>query len=599
MTRRVLGLVLAAAVIGAAPAAAGPAGRPIVFSANQFPAVSGEIYRVDLDGRRIDLSRSPFQDTTPAVSPDGRRVAFFSTRGAPDRRFRVFVVGIDGRGLRPVSSFLPSAQAPQLAWSRQGPLAAVALADERPFTMALYLFQPGGQQRLAFRAPIVYGPAWSPDGRVLLVADDGGVRALSPTGTTLWSAASRHYAWSALDLAAISAAGRIGIYDERGRRLASVRGRDFAWSPDGTRLALVDGARFEVRSPSGTLLFAKTVPLLGREPEHRLAWTGPQRVAIGGGQPVGVDLGSGGTWTPTDAAFGVRSPQGALLVTVRDRRGLALRVGDRTLVRVAGCLDDGVATGAENMQFTPNGRSVVYQSWCPEAFDNLYTAGGAVRRLTNVAAQETDPAWSPDGRLVAYSRAEATGLSCKGCPSSLWVANADGSHARQLTHPAFCTFDTGPSWSPDGSSILVARSTCNTRTLVVVDAATGAAQDLHISASQAAWGPERIAYGDDTSIWTAAPDGTDRRKVGRGADPAWSRDGRLAYLDGRTLVVEGRRIRLPFVRVLSLAWSPGGSRLVAAARLPETATTDVYTLRPDGTDIRRVTRDIGAQSASW
>jgi Tol biopolymer transport system component len=597
MTGRVLGLALATAAIGAAAAAAGPSGRPIVFSANRLPALSGEIFRVDLDGRRVDLSRSPFQDTTPAVSPDGRQVAFFSTRDAPDGRVRVFVVGIDGRGLRPVSPFLSSGQAPWLAWSRLGQLAAVAQVGESPFTMALYLLRPGRQQRLAFRASTVNRPAWSPDGRVLLVADDVGVRALSPAARTLWARASRRYAWSALDLAAISAAGRIGIYDEHGRRLASFRGRDFAWSPDGTRLALVDGARFEVRSPSGTLLFAKTIPVLGREPDHGLAWTGPQRVAIGGGQLVGVDLGTGGTWTPTDAAFGVRSPQGALLVTVRDRRGMALRVGNRTLVRVDGCFDDGVATGAENAQFTPDGSSVVYESHCPEAFDNLYTTRG---RMTNVAAQETEPAWSPDGRLVAYARAAATGLSCKGCPSSLWVANADGSHPRQLTHPGDCTFDADPSWSPDGGSILFARSSCsNPSKLLVLDAATAAARDLGVTGAQAAWGPARIAYVDDPTVWTAAPDGTDPRRVGRGSSPAWSPDGRLAYLDGRTLVVAGRRVRLPFARVLDLAWSPGGSRLAVAARLPGTATTDVFTLNPNGTGIRRATTNLGASTVGW
>ncbi|HKC77028.1 MAG TPA: hypothetical protein VKB70_01450, partial [Gaiellaceae bacterium] len=66
------------------------------MSANRAPSVSGEIYRVDADGRQIDLSRSPYQDTSPVVSPDGRRVAFVSDRSGAQG---VYQVGIDGRGL--------------------------------------------------------------------------------------------------------------------------------------------------------------------------------------------------------------------------------------------------------------------------------------------------------------------------------------------------------------------------------------------------------------------------------------------------------------------------------------------------------------------
>jgi hypothetical protein len=33
----------------------------IVFAADRRPALGGEIYRVDMDGKRVDLSRSPYR----------------------------------------------------------------------------------------------------------------------------------------------------------------------------------------------------------------------------------------------------------------------------------------------------------------------------------------------------------------------------------------------------------------------------------------------------------------------------------------------------------------------------------------------------------
>jgi hypothetical protein len=89
-----LGLYLAAARVGGGsapahpsrPAAVRSATRPeIVFAADRAAVRYGEIYVVDSSGKRIDLSRSPAQDISPAVSPDGRWVVH-GDPGAPGRR---------------------------------------------------------------------------------------------------------------------------------------------------------------------------------------------------------------------------------------------------------------------------------------------------------------------------------------------------------------------------------------------------------------------------------------------------------------------------------------------------------------------------------
>jgi hypothetical protein len=81
---RSLTLVLGAAIVCATAAVASPAAGPasrIVFAANRAAIAYGEVYRVNPDGSRVDLSNSPAPDISPAVSPDGKQVAFVSSRG--------------------------------------------------------------------------------------------------------------------------------------------------------------------------------------------------------------------------------------------------------------------------------------------------------------------------------------------------------------------------------------------------------------------------------------------------------------------------------------------------------------------------------------
>jgi hypothetical protein len=51
--------------------------------------------------------------------------------------------------------------------------------------------------------------------------------------------------------------------------------------------------------------------------------------------------------------------------------------------------------------------------------------------------------------------------------------------------------------------------------------------------------------------------------------------------------------------VRSFAWSPDATRFVVGARAPKTASFDIYTVRTDGTDPQRLTRDMNAGSPSW
>jgi Tol biopolymer transport system component len=275
---------------------------------------------------------------------------------------------------------------------------------------------------------------------------------------------------------------------------------------------------------------------------------------------------------------------------------------------------------ASSLQFAGRSGAIVYQSWsdCDPPFANLYSMlpdGRHVQRLTNVQAQETQPTLSPDGSEIAYVWAKFTGMSCAGCSDGIRVARADGKELRTLTSPQNCTFDDSPTWSPDGSTILFAEVGCDSSPgssgaweLYTVPAGGGPVHDLGIGGRDPAWGPSRIAYvGADKSergLWTANPDGSDPVKVAEtGRWPAWSAEGRLAYRLGAygttTVVVGSQVVKLPFTSVTSLVWSADGTRFVVTARTTKTGPFDIYTVKTDGADPIRLTKNYDAVGVRW
>ncbi len=66
--------------------------------------------------------------------------------------------------------------------------------------------------------------------------------------------------------------------------------------------------------------------------------------------------------------------------------------------------------------------------------------GSAPRRLT-FTGNNSDPCWSPDGRLIAFT-------STRSGSQDIWVMRADGSGLRRVTTAR--SDENSPTWSPDG-----------------------------------------------------------------------------------------------------------------------------------------------------
>jgi TolB protein len=92
--------------------------------------------------------------------------------------------------------------------------------------------------------------------------------------------------------------------------------------------------------------------------------------------------------------------------------------------------------------------------------------GKGARNLTNHASQSLYPAWSPDGKRIAFGD-ESNGAV------ELFVCDADGSNKKQLTKLG--GINTAAAWSPDGKQLLFQRHGDGeeTGTLYVIDADGG------------------------------------------------------------------------------------------------------------------------------
>ena len=82
--------------------------------------------------------------------------------------------------------------------------------------------------------------------------------------------------------------------------------------------------------------------------------------------------------------------------------------------------------------------------------------GTESRRLTS-RISATDPAWSPDGRKIGFTRREDVGEYTTYSEDDVFVMNADGGGQRQLTKEVLGVHAGQPEWSPDGQEIVFMR----------------------------------------------------------------------------------------------------------------------------------------------
>jgi Tol biopolymer transport system component len=205
---------------------------------------------------------------------------------------------------------------------------------------------------------------------------------------------------------------------------------------------------------------------------------------------------------------------------------------------------------------SPDGSQVVF-----ERHGDIFvkqSEGEAFVQLTNTAMAETSPAWSPDGRQIAFVR-DRTGI---------FVISPLGGAERKVAEIKAPLMLRTMAWTPDGESLVISELTSPIcASLFLVSATTGAKKRL-------TWPPEP-SIGDG---WPAvSPDG---RTV---AFARYSQDSTaniyvLPLGQGEPRQITGEKSSL-----LGLAWTPNGKELIFSSnrsggfrlwRVPSTSSVD-------------------------
>ncbi len=211
------------------------------------------------------------------------------------------------------------------------------------------------------------------------------------------------------------------------------------------------------------------------------------------------------------------------------------------------------------------------------------------------------PSWSADGTRLAFTEL--------GPVEQIYLTNAAGENPTLLeTSCASVCDDNEPSFSPDGTRIVFRRvvlgagrsATPTSNVLAIMDLASGEVVELSTTevtlAADLAW--------NEYPRWS--PDGTRIvfYRTTYGADDKWT--GSSLYV----VDVDGTNLRqvatVPFAG--DAEWSPDGSTIAFStyprhADQPIIGTVqveqDVYTIRPDGTELVQLTTDGISTAPSW
>ncbi len=162
--------------------------------------------------------------------------------------------------------------------------------------------------------------------------------------------------------------------------------------------------------------------------------------------------------------------------------------------------------------------------------------------LTENLANEYHPSWSPDGTKIAFASDsesnvvlgreidEETGEEVEILGTQIYIMNADGTNPIRLTSKE--TWDTSPSWSPNGTKIAFASARDGHWEIYVMSAAGTPQIRLTNNRSDdtsPSWSPNgtKIAFASDGDIYVMNADGTNQvnlthNEASDDNDPSWS-----------------------------------------------------------------------------
>jgi len=373
-----------------------PDGKSFVYAG--FASGNWDIYLQRVGGKNpVNLTKdSPWDDTHPAFSPDGERIAFRSEREGGG----LFVMGATGESVKRLTNFGFNP-----AWSPDSK--EIACADEGPVDPA-FRNNPNsrvwavnvttGERRQITKEDSIQ-PNWSPHGnriayggrrnaaqRDLWTIPAGGGEPTEVTndpaveGSPVWSADGKHL-YFASDRAGSMNLWRVPIEEQTGKVLGPPEAVTTPSSYSAQLSFSLDGRRMVYSQ----ILSRGNLQQVGFDPDKETVT----------GQPIWITQGSRWANTPN------LSPDGEWL-TFDSQRG---KQDDLFVIR---------------------------------------RDGTGLRQLTDDLHKDRQPRWSPDGKRIAF-------FSDRSGKWEIWMINSDGSGLKQLTYAPGIVGN--PTWSPDGTRL--------------------------------------------------------------------------------------------------------------------------------------------------
>ncbi|HMJ84143.1 MAG TPA: amidohydrolase family protein, partial [Vicinamibacterales bacterium] len=382
----------------------------------------------------------------PSWSPDGTHIGF---QAYWTSTWQIWTVKADGTDLRPVTSSPYDDREP--AWSPDGRRIAFSSDRSGSYDVWTLTLASGEVKQVTSDPSNEFYPSWKGSGEIAFVSDRRDKPGVYAIGVDASGASERLIA-AADGAVAAPAFGPDGstvafnvIADGRSRLMVSAPSggdRNIAdpdedvfpfrpqWVSPSEVLYTADG-KIKRRSVSGGA--ARIVELTADISFARSEFTPkPRQFDLGGPQPVR------GIMHPVVSPDGTRVAFAAL--------------GDLWLMPVGGL-----------------------------AHRSAEREGGSAQRLTHDAALDTDPAWSADGRSLAFS-SDRDGVM------NIWVRDLQSGTDRQLTRLNAAAMQA--SWSPDGSRIAFSDPEGQ---IQIVDVKSGAVTRAHEhlnEAGRASWSPD-------------------------------------------------------------------------------------------------------------
>ncbi|CCW16165.1 tolB protein precursor, periplasmic protein involved in the tonb-independent uptake of group A colicins [Sphingobium indicum BiD32] len=490
----------------------------------------GILWTMPVAGGPLKRLTGDFDDLAqPDWSPDGTRIAFQSYRSG---NFHIWSVAADGGDMRQHTDGLLDDREPR--WSPDGKSIAFS-SDRADGRYAIYLLDvaSGRVTPLSKGTTNDSEPCWSPDGqRVAYVA--GGTKLVMADVAT----------------GAISDVASVQPSPDRFNPSAIMAP---AFAPDG-RIAYT-----RVQPGSVTLVVDGKDVIAGEDLyPFRPAFTADGAILYGSGGKLR-------RWRDGKAnvvPFTTQVP-----VTTPDYRKKARDFTSSTPKPVVGIAAP---------MLSPDGKQIVFA-----ALNDLYLmpVGGAPRIMVGDAFHKCDPAWSPDGRMIAYS--------CdRGGTLDLWLHDVSTGKERQLTNIPDKAVAWG-SWSQDGTLIAFLDQE---GALHTVEVATGTVRKRF----DAIWEPGRPSFGPDgqTIAYAAFKPVTGRYREGSSqilsVDLATGKGSYRPVFDGKSLGTRGHD---------GPVWSPDGKAMAFIFA----STLWVAPVSPDGSFTgapRQVSTEL-ADAPSW